>query len=577
MALSKEQIIALIKEPKAKRSLLKAVKHEQRVCFHAEESTEEEACSPYLKDFKEWVKNILPVDKYEMFCKLMDFPLYTNELVKGISEEYMKVYDSQNSSFTYDFSSANTESEFRSFLRETDFWSKWKDDTAEAMMTGINSIMVVDLPKEPDENGEPYYYFLSIQCVIDIAVNRDGSISYLIAKQEDDTYLVIDELRYAIYQKDGQNNYKEIITAPHDLGYCPATFFWKEPIKRKQPIIKRSPLTPALTNLNWLLFFETARRCLETYAAYPIIVSFKDKCGYSETTGNKTYTCVNGMMDMGERGSKPCPACSKNKLIGPGTLFKVPMPMSTEQPSNIHAVEIIPAERESLDYCTERSAELWDEIFYDCVGYGGDDMNSQAVNQKQVRAGFESKQNIIIGIKENLEASAKFVIETFARLKYRSLFIGTNFNLGTDFYLKSSSEAVSEFKEAKDAGVPQYFITYKRNQIDSISTKGNELDAERLSILKHLEPWLDMSMNDVKALGLDVTNREQYLLKADFSRMILQFESEYGSIVEFGSLVDFKVKIDRINKVLMGYIKTEYPKPEAPTTIEPAKPSPVIG
>lgn len=559
MALSNEQIIALIKEPKARQALLKAVKHEQRVCFHAEESTERESCSPYIDDFDRWVASMLPADKFEMFRRVMGFPLYTNELVKGISEEYAKVYDSQNSSFSYEFSNENIEADFRAFLRTTDFWSKWKDDSAEAMMTAINSIMVIDLPKE-GEDPKPYYYFLSISSVIDISLDRDGNILYLIAMQDDDHYLIIDEASYQVYKKGSQGDHRRELIAPHGLGYCPATFFWKESVKKRTPIVKRSPLTPALTNLNWLLYWENARRCLESYAAFPIYSAFKEKCGYTTTIDNKAYSCVNGVIDMGERGPTACPACAKNKLIGPGTMFRVPMPTNKEQPSNINSLTIYPAERQSLDYATIRSAELWDEIFYDCVGYGGDDMQSQAVNEKQVRAGFESKQNILIGLKENLESSLKFVIDTKARLMYGDAFKSSSVNLGTDFYLKSSGEAVKEYKDAKDAGVPQYFISNKRDQVDSISTKGNEYDAERLNVLKHLEPWLDISLKEAKEMGFDQSYREQFLLKSDFSRLVSRFEMEYGSIVEFGSLVDFKIKIDRIYKTLINYVKQEFPK-----------------
>lgn len=567
MALFKEQIISLIKEPKAKAQLIKAQKHEQRVKFHAEESTEEGYCSPYFKDYKDWVSKFLPVDKFEMFVKLMGFPLYTNELVKGISEEYAKVYDSQNSSFTYEFSSETAEADFKDFLREVDFWSNWKDRSAEAMMTSFNSILVIDMPEEPQEVAKPYYYFLNIDEVVDVAINDKGQILYIIAKQTEDTYLVIDEVRYAVFKKTSANDIIQIVDAPHDLGYCPAIFFWKEAIHTRYPITKRSPLTPALTNLDWLLYFETARRCLETYAAYPIMVSFKDKCTYFEKADKGDVYCNSGFIDRGA-GPVACPACSKNKLIGPGTWFKVPMPISKEQPSNIDAVNVIPAETESLKYCTERSCELWEEIFYDCVGYGGDDMQSQAVNEKQVRAGFESKQNILIGLKENLEVSHKFLIETIARLRYGNSFLSCTINYGSDFYLKSSEQAVNEFKEAKSAGVPQYFINHKRNQIDSISTKGNELDGDRLNILKHLEPWLDMSLNDAKSLALDVSNRESFLLKADFSRLILKFESEYGSIIEFGSLIEFNIKIDRIYQKLIEYVKKEYPQQQAqPITV----------
>lgn len=559
MALSNSQIQELIKEPAYKAQLIKALRHEQRVKFHAEESTDESDASPYKDDFLKFVGGILPADKLEMFKKVMSYPLYTNELVKGIADEYAKVYESQNSSFTYEFSNETLKADFKDYLRDTDFWSNWKDESSYAMLTAINSIVVIDMPKEVSIDVNPYYYFLSIQKVVDLSIDRDGNILYLISNLGDDRYLYIDETRYAVLVKGKGDNFTEEMTAPHDLGYCPACFFWKEPVKKNQPITKRSPLTSALTNLDWLLYFETARRCLETYAAYPIVVSYKDKCTYFEQKGNERYDCNEGYIDRGN-GNVPCPACTKNKMIGPGTMFKVPMPRNKEQPNNIDAVKIIPAELDSLDYNTKRSTELWDEIFYDCVGYGGDDMQSQAVNEKQVRAGFESKQNILVSLKENLEVAHKFIVETIARLKYGNQFLEANINYGTDFYLKSSSEAVTEFKEAKAAGVPQYFITHKRNQIDSISTKGNDVDAERLSILKHLEPWMDMSLNDVKTLGLNEINREMFLLKADFSRLILKFESEYGSIVEFGSLIDFKTKIERIIKTLLTYVKEAYPE-----------------
>ena len=559
MALSKEQIISLLKEPKAKAQLVKALKHEQRVRFHAEEATDDSDISPYLKDYFEWVAKFLPSDKLEMFKKLMSAPVYTNELIKGIAEEYAKVYDSQNSSFTYEFSNPSDESDFRSYLREIDFWSNWKDESAEAMLKMINSILVVDMPKDPSIDIRPYYYFLPVENVHDIIVDRSGSILFLIARQAEDVYLVIDEESYRLFKKESNDTWIELLNAPHDLGYCPAAFFWKKSVKKSRPIVKRSPVTAALNNLDWLLWFEVARRCLETYATFPIYVTYKEKCTYYEEIDKVKIACNNGFLNL-PTGSSACPACSKNRMIGPGTLFKVPMPSNKDQPNNIDAVKVIPAEEASLNYCKARSSELWEEIFYDCVGYGGDDMQSQAVNEKQVRAGFESKQNILVGLKENLEAGHKFLIETMARMRYGASFISCVINYGTDFYLKSGAEAVKEFKDAKDAGVPQYFITSKRDQIDSISTKGNETDAERLNILKHLEPWIDMSLKDVKDLGLDVSNREEFLLKADFSRLILKFESEYGSIVEFGSLIDFKTKIDRITKQLFEYVRESYQK-----------------
>lgn len=519
-----------------------------------------EDASPYVNDFDNWIASMFPADKVGMFKKVMQFPLYTNELIEAIAEEYQKVYNSQNSSFTYEFSNENTEADFKAYLTDIDFWQDWKEDSSEAMLKAINSILIIDMP-EAGEETMPYYYFQPIDPVIDIDINEDGLINYIIIQQGDTKnpeLLVIDELAYAVYDSKDKRNLKEITASPHGLGYCPATFFWQEAVKKSEPLIKRSPLTPALNNLNWLLYFETARRSLETYAAYPVDITFKEKCNYYFEEEGETYTCVEGYINFPDGRQIICPSCSKNKLIGPGTLFRVPTPVSKDQPNLLDAFKRVPADKDSLSYCTARSTELWDEIFYDCVGSDASIINNQAINKDQVRAHFASQENILTNLKVNLEMAHTFLIDTIAQLRYGTGYKGCSINYGTEFYTKSSAEAVQEYKDSKLAGVPQYFLNYKRGIIDSISTRGNDVDTERLNILKNIEPFIDLSLNECKGLGLDTSNREQFLLKADFSRLILKFESEYGSIVEFGKLVDYKTKIDRIYQTLINYVKKEY-------------------
>jgi hypothetical protein len=145
-----------------------------------------------------------------------------------------------------------------------------------------------------------------------------------------------------------------------------------------------------------------------------------------------------------------------------------------------------------------------------------------------------------------------------ARLRYGTSFISCTINYGTDFYLQNTEERITEYTKAKSAGVPQYFLFYQRGKIDSVATRGNDVDAARLDILKNLEPWLDISLNEAKNLGLDLSNREDFLLKADFSRLILRFESEYGSITTFGSMIDFGTKIQKIQTKLLQYVKEQY-------------------
>jgi hypothetical protein len=559
MALSNEKIQELIKAPVSRSQLSRAVKHEQWLRFHAEESLSRNSASTYLKDFEgEFVGKILPSDKFKFFQTMMSFPVYTNELVKSIADELSKVYDAQNSSLNYEFTNSSHEADFLKYLEESKFSEEWREKSFDAMFKAISSILVIDMPAEVKDNTEPYFYFLQIDNVIDVAVNKNGGIDYLLAHQEDDKVLFIDELRYAIFKKNEQGDHFLISESYHELGYAPACFFWKEPVNKKEPIVKRSPITSSLNNLDYLLYWETSRRCLESYAAFPIITTWKEKCNYSQTTENGIVHCTSGYLNLGKTGTIECPNCKKSKMIGPGTMFKVAPPSNKDQPNNIDGVKVVPAETESLTYCESRSSELWDEIYADCVGYGGESMDKQAMNKDQVKGNFESKKTKLLSLKENLEASHSFVVSTMARLRYGNAFVSSHINYGTKWYLQSSTEAQEEYKSAKDAGSPSYLLSFKRAQVEMVNTKGNDNDVERLNILKHLEPWVDLSIAECKNYGFDLSQPDKFLLKADFSRLVMKFEAEHGSLLEFGSLIEFKTKIDRIYNKLLDYVKADY-------------------
>lgn len=564
MALSNKEVQDRIKAPRQKNQLQRAIKHEQRLRFHAQEAENRQEASRYLFDFEAWVKGLLPSDKAQFFSKMMNFPLYTNSLCTSMLDEFNKVFDSQNSSFTYDFTSESFEADFRGYLDDMNFWEKWQHNSKESMLKRVCSVCVIDMPAEPGAETEPYFYFQDISGVIDLdyhaAYYKRGKenleytvIDSIILDQGPDKRLMIDDKRYAIFEK---RNGDWVFTreAFHNLGYCPACFFWQDAINKDYPIVKKSLITGALGSLDFLLLGETSRRCNELGAAFPIIVSYKENCTYYKEIDNNRYTCRSGYLDT-PKGQFNCPVCEKNKLIGPGTVFKVNPPRDKNEPNNINAVNIVSPDEVSLKFWADRTDGLWDEIFYDCVGSGGDTM-VQAVNEDQAHGNFESKMNILLKAKSNIEVSHQFVVATMARLRYEGSFVSCSINYGTKFYLQSSEAAQAEMKTAKEAGAPAYQVSYKRQQVDMVNTKGNPVDAERLRILQHLEPWVDYSLEEVSTL---VKNPDpaKLSLKEEFSSRILQFEAEYGSIIEFASKKDFKSKIDIINKVLIGYGQKE--------------------
>lgn len=487
-----------------------------------------------------------------------------------MQDEFNKVFDSQNSSFTYDFTNESLEADFRGYLSDMRFWDKWQHNSKESMLKRVSSVCIVDMPQIPGNDTEPYFYFQDISGVVDFDYHSDyyqrgketfeySVIDAIILNQGPDQRLMIDEKRYAMFKKAG-DKWILAFESFHTLGYCPACFFWQDMVDRDQPAIKKSLVTGALGGLDYLLFGETSRRCNEIGAAFPIVVAYKENCTYYKEVDNNRYKCERGLIDT-PKGQMVCPVCERNRMIGPGTVLKVTPPKNQGDPDNINAVNIVSPDAVSLTHWTDRSDDLWDEIYYDCVGSEGE-TTKQAINTDQVHGNFESKLNILLKAKSNLEISHTFVVATIARLRYEGSFIGCSINYGTKFYLQNSADAQNEYAVAKKAGVPAYQLGYKRQLVDMVNTKGNPEDAIRLEILQELEPWVDYNIDDAKLLGLMEIDVQGYLLKADFSNRIKRFEAEFGSIVEFGSKLSHALKIEKIKAVLISYSPKQITLPQ---------------
>lgn len=539
-------ISEILKNPKSKSKIQAAIRHEQRLRFHAEKCLEA-GNSEYLNDFINWVSSLLPKDKAEYFKKMLTFPIYSNELVESISDELIKVFDGQDSSLNFQFKSDTHDAIFNQYLNDIDFAHKWEADVTNSFISYVNSLVVVDV-----KDGFPFHYLLTIDKIKDISVS--GGIDYIIAEYEKDLIVSIDSQSYDVYKKDG-DKYNLVSTNPHKIGYTPVCFLWDVPLSRRDNLIKASELTPSLTNLDWLVFWEVSRRCLEMYAAFPIDIMMEGKCTYNETFEGHTIYCENGYINRGDRGTVECPACSKKRLIGAGSLLTVPMPKGNDDPNNLEAIKRISADVPSLEYAQKELDRIWDEIYYSCVGYGGEQMSKEAVNTTQVKSNYESKLQVILRIKRVIEKSQSFVLKTMGKIMFGESMVSVSVNLGTSFYLETLEGATNTYKNIKASGSPVYMLSYGRKKIDGLSVKDNDNEASRAEIMRQIEPYIDLSINDCKSLGIDVIDAENFYIKSNLSSLIMRFEREYGDIVLFGSKIEFKTKIEKILSILNNYGK----------------------
>lgn len=572
MALSLDEIREIIKAPKHKDIIAKAINLEHRLRFHTETNLSPNDIIRPVTEFLDWVKKLLPKDKYNIFLQLFRFPISTPSLTEEIYRELERIFYSRNANSNFAFAANSLLNDWQAYrndkLKESTIWKEkgWK-----YAKTAVNSVLIVDLPaKQVDELPEPYFYWLPISEVIDFKTPNGTNFDWIIFRQPENKIAVFDDAQIAVYQLNEKNEITGLISKQgHDLGYCPARFFWSDVVSESVPALKRNPITKELSNLDWYLFFSLSKRHLDLYAPYPIYSAYEADCDFEN---NATGDYCDGGFLRNSTGNyiistfgelEACPKCSSKRIAGPGSFIEVPIPTKDGVSDMRNPVQITTIDEASLNYNVKEVERLKYEIFISCVGAGGVGAVSEkeAINESQVMANFENKTSVLRSLKRNFEGAQLFVDETICKLRYGVDFKGASIDWGTDFYVLSIQELYDRYKYAKTNGASEAELDSLSNQIIETEYKNNPMQMKRMLILKQLEPYRHFTMQELSALSSSVPlDTTRLIIKLNFSSYIDKFERENINIVDFGSATDFKTKIDNIYKTIYEYAITDASK-----------------
>lgn len=558
MQLEKSQIQELL-EKKPRKSLLEnAERHQNRLRLHGETEIENVRNNPAFIDLMDWVESFLTEKKFKRFCQLLRLPVVSLEITQDIYQEYFRIFEGQNPFFNYEFSNPDYTSEFKQYLnKELKDRKFFKTIGFEQLKYSINSVLVVDMPKDGD--GDPYYYFVDVSNIIDIKSNKEGKIKHIIFSISDDKIAVYDSESYRVYQVDGTKIIGEaLIDSPHNLGYCPASYFWNQNLKGSNTIEKKSPITDVLGRLDKYLVEDTFKEYADLYGTFPIITTYEEVCNYDGCNNGfipEQYTYIeDGIEQTRERHIK-CPACSESEEIGPGTVFEIPAPQTNDDPNLTNPVQLITPDTKSLEYVKQKLVEYSEIIREVTIGTRGRVLDEKAVNETQVFGSFESRQNILLNIASSFEAIHKFANDTVARLKYGDAFISSVVFYGDQFFLKSTEQLMSEYEQAKKNGEPDEEIDAIYRQILVTKYKGNDDRIERAWILYNLNPEPHKTVAESSTLvAQGAMGQQDFVIKSRFNNFIARFEREETNVLDFGRDLEFSVKIDRIREILNSYI-----------------------
>lgn len=564
MALDRERVKEEILRPSKRAIIQKAVAQQDWIKFHTDTNLDAVMSIPFMK-FKNFVKSQLPEDKFLTSMNNLKFPLPTNRITENVFVKLSKIFDGRNPAFNYQFHNTQERDDWEWYRQEVlDEPRVWSQKAWRYFQTEINCIMVVDMPLVEDASDrypQPYLYFVPICEVISYEVNPlTKNMNWIIFKS-DNRVVVIDDASYRTFAYEGTQLGELLSDNPHNLGYCPARFFWNEPLSLSVPDVKRSPLSKELSALDWYLFKSLGVKHLDTYASYPIYSAYEEECDYSDKDGN---ICHKGHLQKPdgsyltdiEGNLVLCPIChGKKQLAGAGSFINVPIP-TEGQPDLRKPVDITTIDKQSLDYNVGELNRLETNIVNSCVGVDNTILNETSLADKQVDATFESKDNVLNRTKSGFEEAQEWVDTTICLLRYGSAFISASVNYGNEFYTLTPEVLQKRYNEAKEGGASESELDALRQQLIETSYRHNPALMQRMLILKDLEPFVHRTQEQVQALQKKgLISPEVMMLKADFMGFIRKFERENDNILEFGSKIPYAKKIETIYNTLLDYAK----------------------
>lgn len=568
MALDLNQIKQILQKPTKRQVIQKAANMQKRLRFHTETNIAVSDINQPTALFLDWVRNLLPKDKYNIFLQLFKFPLSTPAVVEDVYRELERVFYSRNSSSSYQFTDSELAEDWADYrknkLNEPDIWKTvgWKK-----MQVSINSILVVDLPQvQMSARPEPYFYWLEIEDVVDYEMVNDTEFKWIVFRQPNRRIAAFDDTYIRVYQLNEKNEIASLVSeATHNLGYCPARFFWSTQLNEKNKDLKKNPISKELSNLDWYLFFSISKQHLDLYAPYPIYSAYAADCNFEN---NETGDYCDGGFLRNSSGEykilndgtvEKCPCCSEKRIAGPGSFLEVPIPNQAEGIVDMrNPVQITTIDKDSLTYNVEECVRLRNDIIVSIAGSGGTVSEKEAINETQVAANFESKTSVLNALKTNFELAQKFVDDTICRFRYGSDFISSSISWGTEFYVFTAKELYNKYEQAKTNGASESELDAITQQILEVEYRNNPLVLQRMLILKQLEPYPHKTLDEVLKLHEKKLLNENYVkLKINFSTLVERFERENINIIEFASARTFSEKIKLITDKLLDYVREE--------------------
>lgn len=537
------QIQNLITSWEGKDQASKVYPYQEWIDFHSKpyvDKIDYKVKNRYYSVFKkELIEKILPNDKMDAFLSLLNPPSKTVNFTDDLFDEIGRVLESAN--YSMQVSLPNKEqTDFMKFLNDEGIANYWRSDVIDLLREEVNGIMICDIPPE---GGNPYYYLVDpsalVYCKFKSHSDDIEEIMFVYGVKDNAKVHYYTSEFYSVWSYAEKKVGEMIVFNKHKLGQCPARFFWDKALNRENKFIRRSPIAKDLANYDWLLFYETAKRYSDTYAPFPIIITYEQDDDEFNEEDNRANSQVG----------------AKGKLSGAGSHLTVPPPLDGDDMMR-NPMKIISSEVANLDYVVKEIDRLKDEISKNVIGAKGDLRNDAAKNEDQIKDAGESRKKKLLGYKDSFNGICSWTFSMLASLKYNKQ-VKVTVDYGNDFYLRQLSEMYSNLKEAKEKGSSTVVIDALRNSINEQMFKGDTSKITRIQIIDDIDPAPGKSIEEAIVLkNQGLLNVVELDIHINMSRFIRRFERDKNETIEMYVLKsgkEYNLIINEIFSIFESY------------------------
>jgi hypothetical protein len=567
------QIKTILEKPKNKLAVSEARDQEDWLRFHCETHLTRFTANRKVTDHLNWVESLLPSDIFRTFAKLIQFPLQTVDVVNDAVRFFEKIFDGRNPVQAMNFRSPRALEDYGMYRAQINVEEKFRKIGMKAVHYAANTALVVDLPDiQETPQPEPYFYAVDIYNIRDFGTYADGSFEWIMFDLGNQMLALYCDGYYRILDiSQGVDKFQIVVENPHDLGYCPATWFNDEPVNDTQKNVKKAIPTNSLGELDYYLFFDNCHKYVNLYVPFPIYTGLAQECDFEmddDGTGAGHLYCYRGFLRNGDdqyllshNGKiKECPVCSKNQKAGLGAYIEYQPPSDENNFTNLaNPVQMLQVDTGALEYNYQESERRSKNLVLKMTGHKTDLINDQAVNQRQVRSIFDSGANVLKKRKAQFEKKQAWLEKTIAALRYGpEQIIEIEFDYGSEFFTLTAEELLESYHEARQKGASDQVLDQILSEYYSTKYRNNPTMLQRSKILTALDPLLHSSKKDAIALFQQgVIDRDTMMIKIKLSTLINRFERENGDLLQFGSALGLGAQVDRIKSILLTYVQED--------------------